>query len=164
MIQMDKWFDGRGNIAELETFAYGKVVARLIKPGIGYRNALLPDTTSSPDVLYDRTEGTPEDVEQWLHQRGFARPPAPETVVFAKSLYDNMITITKAEYDALVKDAERMRRWDATAKRVHGVPCACEFEEDGETIIRWCSAHATLRDKALEGTLTLPKPPTDSNN
>ncbi len=28
--------------------------------------------------------------------------------------------------------------------------CSCVFEEDGETLLRWCDAHAVWRDRARE--------------
>lgn len=48
--------------------------------------------------------------------------------------------------EANKRDAERMRRWDAVRGSKVGIPCACEFEDDGETLKRGCAAHARLRD------------------
>lgn len=46
----------------------------------------------------------------------------------------------------LRKDAERYRKWREVRGSHVGVPCACEFDDDGETLLRCCSAHKAIID------------------
>lgn len=50
----------------------------------------------------------------------------------------------KAENADMKPYAERMRKWEAIRKAHIGVPCACEFDDDGETLLKECMAHADI--------------------
>jgi hypothetical protein len=82
---MEKFFDGRGNIGELETYSDGVCVARLMRPGISrstvvfskdQRVTMLRNDGREPDLLYDRFEGKREDVVAWLTEKGFEYKPS----------------------------------------------------------------------------------------
>lgn len=82
-----KYFDGRGNIGELESYPDGMAVARLMRPGgsnatVGVsadgRVGVLHYQGRNPDVLYDRFDGAQQDAETWLESMGFSCPQAPE--------------------------------------------------------------------------------------
>ena len=40
--------------------------------------------------------------------------------------------------------------WKKNAPRYRDAPCECRMGEDGETVLRWCAAHASYRDAAVE--------------
>jgi len=56
------------------------------------------------------------------------------------------LTEVKAARDSYKADAEYLRKWRQIKGRNPGIPCACEFGQDGETPIVWCSVHAKMRD------------------
>jgi hypothetical protein len=60
------------------------------------------------------------------------RPPPPETWAY----------IARLE-----RENERLK---AQVKRLLPVRCACRFDDDGETILSWCNAHAIHRDRIAE--------------
>lgn len=79
-----KYHDGKGNLAEVEDEPSGKQFVRLIKSGVSKMEIHLADVIHgkqvyhienegerTPDIVYDGFHGSPEEVDNFLIDRGF---------------------------------------------------------------------------------------------
>ncbi len=67
-----------------------------------------------------------------------------DTPIEAAQYYD-FLSHAKEDIDWLIQRIKDLELTRNAAER-----CSCVFEEDGETILRWCDAHAIWRDKVKE--------------
>lgn len=81
---IDKIHDGLGNLAEIEAEPNGKQFVRLLRSGVSqgeivrgeYRNNVvygIRDEGRTPDIAYACFQGTPDEVKQFLAEKGFVK-------------------------------------------------------------------------------------------